>query len=121
MNDSPPHLFFEYFDANDPSSVLEGTLRIRATFEKAGPFDRVFAFSDGAAAFLSALVQHKFQLRFMILITPTPPFDLEGRRRLDLDQTGKPIFNIEAIVIQVDATCFPSVNEGAPERALNAS
>ena len=95
---SPP--FLNFFGANDPSSVLEGAHRIRATFEKYGPFDGVFAFSEGAAAFLSSLVQHKLQLPFMILVAPTPPFDLAGRRRLDLNQTKEPILHTPTIVIQ---------------------
>ena len=69
-------------------------------FEQHGPFDGVFAFSEGAAAFLSALVQHELELQFMILIAPTPPFDLAGRRRLDIKQTKEPIFDIPAILIQ---------------------
>ena len=95
---SPP--FFKFFGAEQPSSVLEVALRIKAKFEKDGPFHGAFAFSEGAATLLSALVQHKLPLQFMILIAPLLPFDLGGRCRLKVDQIKEPVFDVPTIVIQ---------------------
>lgn len=95
---SPP--FYHFYEPGNPASVLEGLSHIRSRVEEKGPFEGVFAFSEGAAAFLSTLVHGEMDFKFMVLVSPVLPFDISGQKRLDATMTNGPIFNIPAIVIR---------------------
>ncbi|KAL8782460.1 MAG: hypothetical protein Q9213_005354 [Squamulea squamosa] len=96
----PP--FYDTWTADTPASVRQGILRIQSALADDGPFDGAFAFSEGAAALMSALCQgnaNSYGLKFVILIAPLPPFDPLGQRRLDIGQTRKHITDLFTILI----------------------
>ncbi|KAL8832588.1 MAG: hypothetical protein Q9191_000157 [Dirinaria sp. TL-2023a] len=98
---SPP--FHKFWQANSPESVVAAVQQIKETLLNKGPFDGAFAFSEGAAALLSALIQDGMQAsvpKFLVLVAPFPPFDISGRQRLDHSMTERPIVEIPTILIE---------------------
>lgn len=83
--------------------MLAAVDQIKKALIDDGPFDGAFAFSEGAAALLSALIQdgmQPFVPKFMVLVAPFPPFEVSGRQRLDGSKTEGPIVQIPTILIE---------------------
>lgn len=53
--------------------------------------DVIFAHSEGGAAVLSALLNRSHNVKCLVLAAPWPPFDANGRKRLDVSLSGAPI------------------------------
>ena len=85
---SPP--FYQFWDADSPSSVL-AAFELIASSTKTNEPDVIFAHSEGAAAALSTVLQRSHSVKSLVLVSPFPPFDASGSKRLDFSLAGSPI------------------------------
>ena len=85
---SPP--YYKFWDGDSPSSVL-AALELVSSSISINKSDVIFAYSDGAAAALSALLHRPHNVKCLVLLSPFPPFDASGRRRLDVSFAGPQI------------------------------
>ena len=77
--------------------------------ENEGPFDSIFAHSEGAGAALSTLMHRTISIKFLVLISPFPPFEANGRRRLDSSICGGPIVHIPSLVVHGEQDPFKPI------------
>ena len=97
---SPP--FYAHWSADTPSSVREAVARVENEIETNGPYDGIFAHSEGGALALSAMLDPKKKisgLKFLLLANALPPFESSGYRRLDSSMTDGPQVHIPTVFI----------------------
>lgn len=102
---SPP--FYAFWDANSPSSVLAATELITGSISTNKP-DVIFAYSEGAAAALSTLLHHPHNVKCLVLISPFPPFDASGHKRLDVSLSGTPV-HIPTLFVRAESDPFACI------------
>ena len=85
---SPP--FYTFWDGDSPSSVCGAMEFIASSISCIKP-DVIFAHSEGGAAVLSAVLYHPHNVKCLVLVSCSPPFDESGERRLDASSHGTPI------------------------------
>ena len=93
---SPP--FYSFWDGDSPSSVLAAIELVSSSIDD-NKTDVIFGVSDGGALALSALLHRAHNVKCIILITPFPPFDASGRKRLDVSMAG-PLVNIPTLLVR---------------------
>ena len=93
---SPP--YYSFWDGDSPSSVLAAIELVSSSID-ANKTDVIFAHSDGGAAALSALLHRAHNVKCVILISPFPPFDASGRKRLDVSMAG-PLVHIPTLLVR---------------------
>ncbi|KAM0797661.1 Alpha/Beta hydrolase protein [Usnea florida] len=92
---SPP--YYSFWNGDSPSSVLAAIDLVSSSID-ADNVDIIFAHSDGGAAALSALLHRAHNVKCIILISPFPPFDASGRKRLDVSMAG-PLVHIPTLLV----------------------
>lgn len=101
-----------------PSSVLAARELIDSSVRSSKP-DVIFAHSEGGAAVLSALLHNEFDLKCLVLVSCSPPFDSSGQRRLDFSVAGAPI-HIPTISVRGDGDPlghFANLAEGLVDKS----
>ena len=93
-----PPPYYKFWDGDSPSSVLAAMELISSSID-ANKTDVIFAHSDGGAAALSALLPRVHNVKCIILISPFPPFDVSGRKRLDVSMAG-PLVHIPTLLVR---------------------
>ncbi|KAK4695697.1 hypothetical protein P7C71_g2102, partial [Lecanoromycetidae sp. Uapishka_2] len=113
---SPP--FYKFWDGDSPSSVLAATDLIASSISTNDP-DVIFAHSDGAAAALTTILYHPHNVKCLVLLCPIPPFDAEGRRRLDVSLSGSPLIHTPTIFVRGESdpmAPFVAMTEGLVDK-----
>lgn len=93
----PP--YYKFFDQDSPSTVVQGMDYIASSINTNKP-DIIFGHSEGAAAILSTLLHRSCTVKCLILVSPFPPFDESGTRRLDISLTGAPLVNMPVLLVR---------------------
>ena len=93
---SPP--YFSFWDGDSPSSVLAAIELVSSSIDT-NKTDVIFGVSDGGALALSALLHRAHNVKCIILITPFPPFDASGHKRLDVSMAG-PLVHIPTLFVR---------------------
>lgn len=93
---SPP--YYRFWDGDSPSSVLAAVELVSASISNRKT-DVIFAHSDGGATALSAVLHHPHNVKCLVLVSPFPPFDASGRRRLDVSIAG-PLVHIPTLFVR---------------------
>ncbi len=84
----PP--FYRFWDGDSPASVLAAIELIASTISTINP-EIIFAHSEGGAAALTAMLHRSHNVKCLILVSCSPPFDESGQRRLDVSVSGSRI------------------------------
>ncbi|KAF6223246.1 hypothetical protein HO133_000088 [Letharia lupina] len=109
---SPP--FYRHWDGDSPSSVLAAAELIASSVSTNKP-DVIFAHSEGGAAALSTLLHRPLSVQCLVLLSPFPPFDASGRRRLDVSLSGIPLVRIPTLFVRGESdpwAHFVALTEG---------
>ena len=99
---SPP--YYNVWNGDSPSSVLAAMDLVSSSID-ANNVDIIFAHSDGGAAALSALLHRAHNVKCIILISPFPPFDASGRKRLDVSMAG-PLVHVPTLLVRGETDPF---------------